>query len=436
MGMSSYENALKWLDTFQFHGYRLGLERMEAILDALGRPERRYPSIHVAGTNGKGSVCATCQTFAMEAGLKCGFYSSPHLHSLNERFRVNDRLVDDKSLAALIFRIKELVKAGYELSYFEYTTVIAMLWFMEQEVDMAVFETGLGGRLDATNVITPACTVITNISLDHQAWLGDSVKDIAFEKAGIIKAGVPVVSGVAGEPARGVIAGTAMERGAGLFEAGRDFQLVKRQGNVFDYHGLRHSVQGLAPSMRGSHQMDNLALALAAWELFCAREDIRTVKSFGQSVRKGVEEVKWPGRGECISGSPFILLDGAHNPDGIRALKRLLGESMADRAAAPEDMALLWSCSDEGGDKDFVSMLHELAPLFGHIVITEPPGPRKPVSVEMWETALDDAENITFARDWKEGFEKALEMAGAHGGVCVAGSLYLVGAVRNAWFGK
>lgn len=430
--MNIYDQAISWLDTFQFHGFRLGLERMEAILDALGNPERFYPSIHVAGTNGKGSVCATCEAFAIESGMKCGFYSSPHLHALNERFRINGRCIGDRRLAEIIFQVKELVTAGFELSYFEYTTVVAMLWFRENRVDLAIFETGLGGRLDATNVIMPQCSVITNVSLEHQTWLGHTLEEIAFEKAGIIKEGVPAVSGVLNRPAMEVVSGQAEAKGSELFEIKRDFHISDSATGIFNYSGVNHRIDGIKPVLRGRHQADNLALAICAWEIFC-RSTCRSLEiSFENSVRKGAKRVNWPGRGEILQDEPLILLDGAHNPDGISALNEIL-DGLLQGKKATEETVLLWACSDEGGNKDFMAMLHELRHLFETVIITEPPGPRKPVTVTMWEERLNGKEGMTLEVDWEKAFKMALSKAGSHGVVCVAGSLYLVGAVRNAW---
>ena len=212
MKFESLKDAENFLNKFQFHGFRLGLERIEAALKALGHPERDYPCIHVAGTNGKGSVCAITSSILEKAGYRVGFYSSPHLFRLNERFRINLRPVSDEKLKALIEEVASLTEKGYELSYFEFTTAMAFLYFSWERVDIAVIETGLGGRLDATNCILPLVTAITNISLEHTAYLGRTIKKIAFEKAGIIKGGCPCICGNVNEKALKVIERVAKKK--------------------------------------------------------------------------------------------------------------------------------------------------------------------------------------------------------------------------------
>jgi dihydrofolate synthase/folylpolyglutamate synthase len=425
--MSDYRMALEWLDRFQFHGYRLGLERMEAILEELGHPERHYPSIHVAGTNGKGSVCAMLEAIASYSGLRCGFYSSPHLFLLNERFRVGGDYIDDSDLVRLVFRIKELIEAGFELSYFEYTTVLAMLWFMEQEVDVAIFETGLGGRLDATNVLTPVCSVITTIAMDHQKWLGNTIKDIAHEKAGIIKPGVPVISGVREGEAREVIAEMARCCESELFVVDRDF-IVEDFAAGQVYSGIYHDVAPVAMVLPGRHQIDNMAVAIASWEVFC----MDSGRPFSEkAVKDGLLNVKWHGRGEIISERPFIMVDGAHNMAGVEALSALLIEVAVSRGLDRSRGVLLWACSDEGGDKDFVSMLDRLVSMFARVIITEPPGPRRPVTVADWKKQLPDDWGVELVPDWKDALAICLDIVDETGWICVAGSLYLIGSVRR-----
>ncbi len=424
-GNDVLEQALSYLDTFQFHGFRLGLERMEAILGAIGNPQETYPCIHVAGTNGKGSTCAVITSILSAAGLKCGFYSSPHLFRLNERFRIGAEEIDDTELASLLNRIRKLIEKGYELSYFEYTTVLAMWWFREREVDVAVFETGLGGRLDATNVIVPEVSVITNIALEHQSYLGDTVEKIAYEKAGIIKRGRPVVCAVPDGPALDVIEKRAAELDAPLYLAGRDFSFEVSDG-VMHWTGWGgREITGIRPALAGRHQLSNTALAIAAVAALSpgplAIDDMQVIR--------GCASASWPGRGELVEyEGKMVLLDGAHNPAGIKALRMLLTE-LSDEGLIAD--VLLWACSDEGGDKDFTAMLYKLSPLFSHVVITEPPGPRKPVNIAAWKDALDGEDRVVLEEDWEMAFERAAGLCGRNRLICVAGSLYLVGSVRT-----
>ncbi len=417
----TYKEALNYLSSFQFHGFRLGLDRILDILKALGNPQLAYPCVHVAGTNGKGSVCAMLTQILKEAGYKVGLYTSPHLYSLTERFRVGTRQIEQDELVKQITHMKSFVERGYELSYFEYTTAIAFQWFKEQGVDIVVLETGLGGRLDATNVITPIVSVITNVGLDHQSYLGNTLEEIAREKAGIIKANVPVVSGVVGDAAQKVIENTCRTLYTKPLVPGRDFELASAPDGLLTYREPGIEIQDIRPGLIGDHQVKNTSLAIAA---------IKRIQGKGfeisdNAIRKGCANVEWPGRGELINGPTQILLDGAHNQDGVWSLKRLIRDlKPAGRTC------LLWACSNEGGSKDYRAMLNELRGLFDRIVITEPPGPRVPVTIREWSRA-GLGSGIVLEHNWETALLNALDTLGERDFLCVAGSLYLVGAARN-----
>jgi len=417
---------LDYLDSFQFHGFRLGLERMTAILHAMEDPHLSYPCVHVAGTNGKGSVCAILTSVLDAAGYRVGLYTSPHLLSVRERCRCGGMIIPEAELDVLILRIRRLVEKGFELSYFEYTTALAMAWFAEKQVDIAVLETGLGGRLDATNVVTPLVSVITNVSLEHQAYLGNTVEEIAAEKAGIIKPGIPCISGVAAGPARAVIRRSCLERSSPLWELGSDMTARERPGGRLDYAGPVLAVSNVALALRGRHQVDNCGLALAGCERLLQSGFAVTETA----LRAGCASVAWPGRGELLRGDCLALLDGAHNPHGVKSLLDLLGRIREGGGPCPGRWTLLWACSDEGGDKDFSGMLSALAPFFGRVIITEPPGPRRPVTVDRWKERgiLREA---ALVRSWTTALDVALDLCGKDDLLCVSGSLYLVGPVRE-----
>ncbi|MGQ9745947.1 MAG: bifunctional folylpolyglutamate synthase/dihydrofolate synthase [Dissulfurimicrobium sp.] len=429
---NSLDFAIAYLDGFQFHGFRLGLERITAILSALGNPHLSYPCVHVTGTNGKGSVCATIASILSKAGLKTGLYTSPHLLSVRERFRINGKEIGEEALCRFILRIKDLVDNGYELSYFEYTTAIAMEWFRQEGADIAVFETGLGGRLDATNVVTPVVSIITNVSFDHMSYLGATLAEIAHEKAGIIKTGVPVISGVMDESPREVIRARCNEMNASLLELGRDFDVKERANGLWDYNGRNMNVCDIRLRLSGAHQALNLAMALAACEILIEYG----FKIETSAIKKGVKEVFWPCRAEFLRGPCLALIDGAHNPAGVHALKSLLEDFVSKEGVAHSPKVLLWACSNEGKDKDFVSMLNEMVPFFDRVIVTEPPGPRHPVTVDEWLTSGEPADAVLLERSWEAALRAALSAAigkanGQHGFLCVAGSLYLAGAARE-----
>jgi dihydrofolate synthase/folylpolyglutamate synthase len=400
---------------------------MTSILNALGNPEKSYPCLHVAGTNGKGSVCAIIASILHTAGYRTGLYTSPHLSSLKERFRIGNTMISEEELSEQIRRIRDLLETGYELSYFEFTTAIAMVWFAEQGTDLAIFETGLGGRLDATNVVTPLVSVITNVSLEHQSFLGSSIPEIAREKAGIIKEGVPLITGVRERPALSVILDRCLELNVPVWELGQDFDIKGHWNSGIDYKGEFFKISGLDLALRGEHQAINAGIAIAA----CERLMKQGFKVTDTTVRNGCRSVDWPGRGELLQGSCRVLLDGAHNLGGLRSLKDLLGcLNTSSRNKVRCCHTLLWACTDEGGDKDFVSMLRQIASLFGQIVITEPPGPRVPVTLERWRRS-DIPKDVTLEQSWRKAMDKVLSSCSKADLLCVAGSLYLVGAVRE-----
>ena len=426
MKFPTVDEAIAYLNKFQFHGFRLGLERIDAVLDALGNPHETYPTIHVAGTNGKGSVCAALSSILQEAGYKVGFYSSPHLVKLNERFRINMEPIDDSFLKELLEETASLSEKGYELSYFEFTTAMAFSCFAKKGVDIAIIETGLGGRLDATNVITPLISIITNISLEHQTYLGNTVEEIAFEKGGIIKKGVPVVTGrLDGGPLK-VISRICQEKEAPLHLFGRDFG-IKRHGDsaLFDLWMDNATIKNVRFGLMGKVQMENGAVAA-----FVCRLLERMGLSVSQSdIVKGLAKTYWPGRSELFKGSCWVFMDGAHNLAGLESLRNSL-QQLETLLPGIGKKSLLWACSNEGGDKDPVKMLQTIAPLFKEIIITEPQGPRLPVTIEEWAN-MDTPDGVTLVKDYREALDVSLSALNSDDLLVVAGSLYLVGPVRE-----
>lgn len=422
-----FKAALSYLDKFQFHGFRLGLERMICILNALGNPEKKYPCLHVAGSNGKGSVCAIAASILSAAGYRVGLYTSPHLSSPGERFKIGTAIISKKELKDQINKIRHFLEKGYELSYFEFTTAIAMNWFAEQKIDLAVLETGLGGRLDATNIVTPLVSVITNISLEHQSFLGNTIQKIATEKAGIIKKGVLLVTGVREQSALSVILDRCMKLNAPVQMLGRDFDIKEGNDSLINYKSKTLKISGLELALQGTHQVSNAGLAIAACEGLINKGFKITPAAF----ITGCRDVFWPGRGECLCGICRVLLDGAHNMDGVRMFKDLLVRLKTGLEKNVKcRKVLLWACSDEGGDKDFVSMLGHIESMFEQILITEPPGPRSPVTIKQWR--MNDLPSyLILKKNWKQALNKALSSCGPQDLLCVTGSLYLVGAVRE-----
>lgn len=439
----NYREAAAFLDGLQYFKIKLGLESIRQFLAELGNPQEGLKFLHIGGTNGKGSVAANLLAILSRAGYKTGLFTSPHLSSVRERFRINDRFMPESEFARHAASIKNILR-GRQITYFECTTALALLWFAHEKVDIAIMEVGMGGRLDATNVITPLVSVITNVSMDHEIHLGDTLEKIAGEKAGIIKPGVPVISGAADGVPRMVIEKACLERNAPLYLLGRDFAAIAGEGGQWTYEGLENKYTGLQCGLFGAYQIGNAAQALAVLELLGKRD----VPVSGNAVRQGLSQVRWPGRLEMVTvperapsvpsgyeplnkwaaGKRF-LLDGAHNPAGVAGLVDAL------RSGPPfRNLILVWAGM---ADKDLAGMLSQIIPHASAVVLTRPNGERtaSPERLKQ-EMPPDSVSKSHCVPDVGEALIKAAELAGKEDLVCVAGSLYLVGAARKLLLGE
>ena len=414
------------LETF---GIKLGLENIRRLCDALNHPERAFTSLHVAGTNGKGSVTAMVHAALVAAGIRAGRYTSPHLTHLRERFVIGRDAADDGTLEEVATEILDCADRlrregamGAPPTFFEATTAIAFELFRRQHVQAAVIEVGLGGRFDATNVLEPPIGAITSIALDHQQHLGGTIEQIAFEKAGIIKPGMILVSGALPDDAARVIRRIAQERGARLVEstAGVHVDSDMREGRA---HLTIETPQGrygpLRLALRGEHQIQNALVAVRLLE--AAREAGLDVPD--RAIAHGLENVDWPARLELITqaGGREVLLDAAHNPEGARALRRYLARWHPERPALVVGIMR---------DKDADAILRELLPVTSSVIAT---------AAETWRAmpaddlaarvvALDPTKAVRACSDVLTAVDAALDSSRV---VCVAGSIFLVGAVRD-----
>jgi dihydrofolate synthase/folylpolyglutamate synthase len=404
--------ATAFLFSLERFGMKFGLANMTAICDALDHPERAFPSVLIAGTNGKGSVAAMADTALRAQGHVTGRYTSPHLHRLEERFSIAGTDVGSDALEAAADRVRTavdrlLVSGRLDAlpTFFEYTTAVAFDLFREARVDVAVLEVGLGGRLDATNVVTPVATAIVSIDFDHQAQLGDSIASIAAEKAGIIKPGVPVVCGAMAPEALAVIARIAAQREAPLLDAGGDRALADR-------------VDAIPLGLRGAHQRLNAAVALRLLEVIDA--DHRHGLRVSESARTaGLADTRWPGRLETISYRKRpLLLDAAHNPAGARALASYLLEK------APRGVTMVFGVMQ---DKAVEEMLRALGPAARRIICTTAPTPRAMPAADVLAIARSLGLDAVAVEDPVAAVERSYEGAEP---VVLAGSIFLLGAVR------
>ncbi len=408
------DEALAYLASLTPSTMRLGLERVSAALERLGHPERSFASIHVAGTNGKGSTCALIAS-CLSQRHRVGFYSSPHLVRVNERFKVNGADIDDETLAKRIDELLQRLGHEHELTYFEFGTVLAFWHFQEEGVQLAVMETGLGGRLDATVTCAPIVTAITSIALDHMEMLGSTLPLIAQEKAGIVKQGVPLV--VARQPPEvmSVFEKAAAAANVPLIVEGRDAEF-----QLDTFRGRTRTLSGLSLPLAGAHQSQNAGVALACLELVAEHGFTLT----DDELRRGFATTRWPGRLQEIDGHPTVLLDGAHNPAGVEVLVAAL-----DRLYAERPIHLVFGVF---ADKDSEPMMRRLFPKVASVHLTALHSSRSkdPKSSEALARTLNA--NVELHLSVPDALEAVLATTEARAVVLIAGSLYLVGEALHA----
>ncbi|MBI3062523.1 MAG: bifunctional folylpolyglutamate synthase/dihydrofolate synthase [Deltaproteobacteria bacterium] len=419
----TYSETLDYIFNLRGGEIDLRLDRVERALSLFGHPERRYPAFHIAGTNGKGSTAAMLHRILSLAGYRAALYTSPHVVSFTERIRIGEGEISPAEVVELAEEIKSrAAEAGIPLTFFEFVTVMAFIYFARLNADVAVVEVGLGGRLDATNLVVPAVSMITTIARDHEAYLGSEMLSIAREKGGIIKKGVPVVCGSLASEVRELLRGMAAHAGAANYFLGCDFAVALKGGGLFDYQGLNSTLAGLKLGLRGDHQRRNGAVALAALEV------VRHAFPVSEAaVRQGLETVFWPGRLEVVWERPMVILDGAHNNEGIGALVEEMRSLRGERS-----VKLLFAAME---DKDWPHMLAELSRVASEAVLTRVPMQRSADPGKM-SAAVKRRIPVSVVEDPARALQFLLERAGPEDVVLVAGSLYLLGEVRPLLAGR
>lgn len=424
-----YRETIDYLFGLQKHGIKLGLSNSSRLMGLMGDPHRQFRSVHVAGTNGKGSTAAFLAGMLLAAGYRVGLYTSPHLVSFTERIRINNIPVTEDRVIDLAERVRtryeglpSAEESALAPTFFEVTTAMAFTCFAEERVDVAVIEAGMGGRLDSTNVITPLVSVITNIDLEHTEFLGDTIEKIAGEKAGIIKPGVPVVSGAVQPEAIAVIERTAASAGAPVYRYPKDFRAEPAAGagyQEFDYRGIWSSFPGLRIAMAGRHQVENACMALAAIECLTGRG----IEVPEAALRNGLAGAVWEGRLERVAERPDIYLDGAHNP----ASARVLADAVRDLKKGYRHLVLVIGILM---DKDYQGIVSQLAPLADRIIVTKPHYSRAldvgslAAEMEVFHRTVGSAETVA------EAIGLARQGAAENDLILITGSLYTVGDAR------
>ena len=417
------DEALAYLHQVDWRGSVPGLERIDTLLGRLSHPERTVKYIHITGTNGKGSTCAIAASVLRAAGYRVGLYTSPYIRRFNERMQIDGEPISDGELCTLVSELQPLADSMDDPpTEFELVTALALTWFARQRCDIVVCEVGMGGALDATNIIpSPEVAVLTNIGLDHTSVLGSTVEAIADTKAGIIKPGCDVVLYPALPSVRQVIARRCREAGVPLTEVSfEDIRPVSHSldGQVFDWPGL----PGLRLPLLGSHQLCNAATALTAIEILHRRG--WTVPD--EAVRAGLERVQWPGRFQVVRRQPPVILDGGHNPQCMEALTQNVRDYLPGRS--------LTVLTGVMGDKDYRHMYGQLAPYTGQFVTVTPRNTRALPAPALTELLSGLGRPVTTCGSIAEGVDTALSLASAapDGAVLCCGSLYLLGDVMDA----
>lgn len=426
--MMTYEEALAFLRDLTKFGYNLGLGRITQLLHLLGNPQDRLKVIHIGGTNGKGSTSAMVTSILKAAGYRVGLFSSPHLHRYTERMTINGQEIPETAVASLMTEIRPLlekmVQEGFEHpTEFEVNTALALLYFAREKVDFAVLEVGLGGAIDSTNVVNPLVAVITNVGMDHMDYLGNTLEEITEVKGGIIKPGCQVVTGTDKEEVVRILEDICRDKEARLWRLGKDFQveLISNtlDGVTFSFYGNGVGYQALQVPLLGEHQAVNGAIAVVT---------IRCLATYGyqiptEAIYEGLKRVHWPARLEIVKRCPLVLIDGAHNVDGARTLRKAL-EQLFTYGKLILVIGML-------ADKEREKVLELLAPLADALVVTRPNSPRAENWEELASLGSRYVKEVIVQPDIHDAIEEALAMAGAEDLVCITGSLYMVAEARG-----
>jgi dihydrofolate synthase/folylpolyglutamate synthase len=418
----NYKETIDWLYSFEKFGIKLGLERITHICKQLGGPQKNYKIIHVGGTNGKGSVCRFLQSIFTLSGYKTGIYTSPHLQRFSERFIIDNKEISENDVVLLVEKVKpitdEMIKDDNTPTFFEIVTAMVFQYFSDKKVDFAMIEVGLGGRYDATNIVDPAATIITNVSLEHQNRLGHKIEDIAFEKAGIIKDGIPVITGTSGKTLD-VIQKVAKEKNSGVTVVNND-SWKKISGEVdwqeFLINGSLKEYN-VRTSMAGKFQGENIALTLATIEYL----QMNGVYITNESITEGIEKTTNPGRMEIASFEPIILLDGAHNIAGMKSLKKTLEEDFVY-----ERLVLVLGILS---DKSVQKMLDIITPIADSIIVTKSHNKRACSPTKLKE--MIGKKEVVEKDKISDAIAYAKKVAKKQDLICITGSLFTIGETKD-----
>lgn len=423
MYFADLAQATAWVFDLQKFGIKFGLSSTLNLLERLEVPYWRGRYLHIAGTNGKGSVAAMLSAILSRAGYPVGLFTSPHLVDFRERYRLRDQEISADRLLALINQVRGAIDEAEPPTFFEFAAAMAFLYFFQEQADPIILETGMGGRLDATNIVHPLVAVITNISLDHQEYLGESLAAIAAEKAGIIKAGAPLVTFARQKRVLDLFRRRCRELGAPLYLGGLDFRARGGPGGRFSYQGLNLQLSDLTLSLPGRHQCGNAAVALAVVELLRPK-DYAVPEA---AIREGLKTTRWPGRLEEVPQDPRVLLDGAHNPAAARTLAQSLRQSHKNGRLIMV-MGIM-------ADKDVDAILARLLPLAQTVIFTQPRYFRAAAPEYLASRAKAYRLEVLKVPQVAAAVERARTLASPRDRIVVTGSLYTVGEAKEYFQG-
>lgn len=436
---NAYQKSIDYLYSLQKHGIKLGLEKISLILSAVGSPHKDFRAFHIAGTNGKGSVSAMIASMLRAYGYKVGLFTSPHLVSFTERITINGVQITETEVVQLTQEVKSVIDSlNVETpTFFEFVTAMAYLYFSRKGIDWGVIEVGMGGRLDCTNVIIPAASVITNINYDHKEFLGETLTAIAGEKAGIIKSGVPVISSSQEKEAEAVLIKTSEEKSSPLYMYGKDFYGIMKKSNIngviFDYIDQKFSkIPDLFTPLAGDYQLINASVAVKAVSVVLNQSVVNEI----EKLKTGLSSTKWRGRLEIVSKDPLIIIDGAHNPDAAENLAIFLKKEFSQYK-----IILVTGIMS---DKDILGILRPLMPLCKEIIFTSPNYGRAAAPQTLSDMALKEGFHSRTAPSVREALKMAVETAKSFEQeaeklssgkplILITGSFYTIGEAMEAF---
>jgi dihydrofolate synthase/folylpolyglutamate synthase len=417
----SYQKSIAYLYGLQKYGIKFGLAKISKLLSCLDNPHKKLSFIHIAGTNGKGSTASCLASVLSKAGYKVGLYTSPHLTSFTERIKIGNREISRKDVDRLTQLLINKANKIDSITFFEFVTAMALLYFAEKEVDLCILEVGMGGRLDATNVVSPIVSIITNISKEHEYYLGNTILEIAKEKAGIIKKKSSLITGATQANVLTLFRKRCHNLQTEFYRLGKDFALKIKNNNYSNYHGINFNLEAIKIGLLGDYQYNNAAIALAAIELL----RMKNYHIGDKAIYRGLRDVYWPGRLEIVKKAPVVILDGAHNPAAMKSLRKALLKNFNFKK-----LILVLGIMK---DKNIKGMVREIVTYANKVILCKPNTDRAASPTSL--AGIIKGYHVKHYKidDVKEATLYALSTAGQKDLICIAGSLFTVGEAREVF---